>query len=197
MPRIIIVIVLFLSSFGSFAQIATPEKRKFNIGVYAGLSIWKYKPMVALDMNYKGTTLRSMPNYNYYALGLTQEIMKLSPVFYNLYWTASVYGGIGTQSIQYAFNDPNFTSNPSYAAAIQNANTPPNYTKTTYTYIANTGLKTYFGKRMYTHVMGGIMVNSSKGNGQTTTETLPYFEFGLGFLFFKTYPALKREETQE
>jgi hypothetical protein len=190
MPRIIVVVVLFLSSFGSFAQISTPEKRKFNIGVYAGLSIWKYKPMAALDLNYKGTTLRIMPNYNYYSLGLTQEIMKLSPVFYNLYWTASVYGGIGTESVQYAFNDPGYVSS-------KPTDTPPNYTKTTYTYIANTGLKTYFAKRMYTHVMAGVMVNKSHGNGQIQTEVLPYFEFGIGFLFFKTYPTLKREETQE
>jgi hypothetical protein len=190
MPRIIVIVVLFLSSFGSFAQIATPEKRKFNIGVYAGLSIWKYKPMVALDMNYKGTTLRIMPNYNYYALGITQEIMKLSPVFYNLYWTASAYGGIGTENIRYAFNDPAF-------AATKPADTPADYTKTTYTYIVNTGLKTYFAKRMYTHVMGGVMINNSQGGGQKDSEVLPYFEFGLGFLFYKTYPALKREETQE
>jgi hypothetical protein len=190
MPRIIVVIVLFLSSFGSFAQISTPEKRKFNIGVYAGLSVWKYKPMVALDMNYKGTTLRIMPNYNYIALGLTQEIMKLSPVFYNLYWTGSVYGGIGTESVQFAYNNPIY-------ASTKPANTPADYTKTTYTYIITTGLKTYFAKRMYTHVMAGTMINKSQGGGQNQTEVLPYFEFGVGFLFFKTYPALKREETQE
>jgi hypothetical protein len=190
MSRIIIVIVLFISSFSSFAQISTPEKRKFNIGVYAGLSIWKYKPMVALDLNYKGTTLRVMPNYNYYAIGLTQEIMKLSPVFYNLYWTGSVYGGIGTESVKYALNTPGYSG-------LKQPDSPPDYTKTTYTYIVNTGLKTYFAKRMYTHVMGGVMVNNSQGGGQKNSEVLPYFEFGIGFLFFKTYPALKREETQE
>ena len=95
MQKIVIIVGLFLVSFSSFAQISTPEKHKFNIGIYGGLSIWKYRPMLAVDLSYKGTTLRLMPNYNYYALGITQEILKISPVFYNLYWTGSLYGGYG------------------------------------------------------------------------------------------------------
>jgi hypothetical protein len=180
MPRIIIVAGLFLLSFCSFAQISTPEKRKFNVGVYAGLSIWKYRPMLAVDLSYKGTTLRLMPNYNYYSGGITQELVKISPVFYNLYWTASVYGGYGFE----------YDVLPSISLE--------NVKKNVYTGVFSTGLKTYFAKRLYTHIMGGVMYNQYQEAGvKNSSEVLPYFEFGLGFQFFKTYPVLKREETAE
>ncbi len=179
MPRIIIAVGLFLMSFSLFAQISTPEKRKFNVGVYCGLSVWKYRPMAAIDISYRGATLRLMPNYNYYSVGYTQEIMKISPVFYNLYWTASVYGGYGVQKDML----------PSVS--------PFEYDKVTYTGIVNTGIKTYFGKRLYTHIMGGVMYNQHETPYEVATEVLPYFEFGLGLQIFKTYPNLKREETQE
>lgn len=181
MPRIIIAVGLFLMSFSLFAQISTPEKRKFNVGVYGGLSIWKYRPMVALDLTYKGANLRLMPNYNYYSIGYTQEIMKISPVFYNLYWTASVYAGYGID----------YEALPSVSST--------EFKKITYTGIVNTGLKTYFAKRLYTHIMAGVMYNQNRTEAlsKTTTEVVPYFEFGLGLYIFKTYPHLKREETEE
>ncbi|HSZ24268.1 MAG TPA: hypothetical protein VK766_01045 [Cytophagaceae bacterium] len=182
MPRFVLIAVLFLSSFSSFAQISTPEKRKFNVGIYAGLSVFKYKPMVAIDLSYKGTTLRLMPNYQYNAVGITQEILKISPVFYNIYWTASAYAGYGTQDMEFA-------TNPS-----------SNFTQKTYTGILTTGVKTYFAKRLYTHVMAGVMYNQFSGGNASQREPsnlIPYFEFGLGFLFLKTYPKLKREETEE
>ncbi len=181
MPRILIVAGFFLLSFSSFAQISTPEKHKFNIGVYGGLSIWKYRPMLAIDLSYKGTTLRLMPNYNYYSVGITQEILQISPVFYNLYWTGSVYGGYGYEYDNY----------PKISAE--------NFKKVTYTGVVATGLKTYFSKRMYTHIMGGVMYNKTQVNGlpeEDKSQLLPYFEFGLGFQFFKTFPILKSEEME-
>jgi len=180
MPKIIIVAGFFLLSFCSMAQISTPEKKKFNVGVYAGLSIWKYRPMMAVDLSYKGTTIRLMPNYNYYSAGISQEIMKISPVFYNLYWTASLYGG-------YGFEYETFP-----ALGLDNVK------KNVYTGVLTTGLKTYFAKRLYTNIMAGVMYNQSQVvSMKKNNEVLPYFEFGLGFQLFKTYPQLKREETAE
>lgn len=181
MPRLLIIVGIFLISFSSFAQISTPEKHKFNIGIYGGLSIWKYRPMVAVDLSYKGTTLRLMPNYNYYSVGITQEILQISPVFYNLYWTGSLYGGYGYE----------YEALPSVSAT--------DLKRITYTGVATTGLKTYFSKRMYTHIMAGAMYNKSEIDGISgmgKSEVIPYFEFGLGFQFFKTFPVLKSEEME-
>ncbi len=181
MPRIVVALGLFLISFNLFAQISTPEKKKFNAGLYGGLSIWKYRPMVSLDLSYRGATLRLMPNYNYYSIGYTQEIAKLSPVFYNLYWTASVYAGYASDT----------EALPSVSAT--------EFQKDTYIGIVSTGLKTYFAKRLYTHIMAGVMYNQheTRGLGKSETQVVPYFEFGLGIQLFKTYPHLKREETEE
>ncbi len=181
MHRIIVVVGLFLMSFSLFGQISTPDKRKFNIGVYGGLSIWKYRPMASIDVSYRGATLRLMPNYNYYSVGYTQEILKISPVFYNLYWTGSIYAGYGLDH-----DMAPYISNEEYDIKI-------------YTAVVNTGLKTYFGKRLYTHIMAGVMYNQKEIAflSKTKTEVLPYFEFGLGIQIFKTYPNLKREETEE
>ncbi len=180
MSRIVLILCLFALSFTSMAQISTPEKRKFNIGLYAGLSVWKYKPMIALDLSYKGTNLRLMPNYKFYSAGITQEITKLSTTFYNLLWTASVYGGFGKDSVL-------FTVVPT-----------DSYERNTFNIIGATGLKTYFSKRMYTHIMAGVMYTKSNPVGADDEKTWnPYFEFGLGFHFFKNYPQLKREETEE
>ncbi len=191
MYKIIILIGFFLLSLCSLAQISTPEKRKFNVGIYAGLSIWKERPMAAVDFSYKGSTLRIMPNYKYYSLGFTQELAKLSPTFYNLVWTASVYGGLGNELD--GFPDPK--SNTTSAAGKNS------YTKNTTTGILSTGLKTYFAKRMYTHIMGGVMYNKNTGGAshgvKDSSEIIPYFEFGIGMNFFKNYPKLKPEETEE
>jgi hypothetical protein len=179
MHRLLILAGLFLLSFQSMAQISTPEKRKFNAGLYGGLSIWKYKPMVSVDLSYRGTTLRLMPNYKYYSVGLTQEITKLSPVFYNLYWTVSAYAGYGNEGLRM----------PAISAT--------ELTKETYTGILSTGLKTYFAKRLYSHVMAGVMYSEAQTKGlPTEAEWAPYFEFGLGINLFKTYPQLKREEQE-
>ena len=74
-----------------------------------------------------------------------------------------------------------------------------NFKKVTYTGVVATGLKTYFSKRMYTHIMGGVMYNKTQVNGlpeEDKSQLLPYFEFGLGFQFFKTFPILKSEEME-
>lgn len=183
MFRIILTIALFFFTYSVNAQISTPEKRNYNIGFYGGLSVVNYKPMVALDLSYKGTTLRVMPNYSYIGLGLTQEIMQISKVFYNLYWTASFYGGVRTDEVTFA------------------ASPASNYSKTTYSGVLSTGVKTYFAKRMYTHIMGGVMYSVPQGgDGSIDVHKptyVPYFEFGLGMHIFKNYPILKREETAE
>ena len=190
MPRIIVVVGLFLLSFTSFAQISTPKKRNFNVGACFGLMLWKQRPLLALDINYKGTTLRLMPNYRYYSVGITQEILKISPVYYNLYWTASVYGAYG-----YAFD----TKMP--IPTVDNYDPSNEYKRIGYTGVFATGLKSYFAKRMYAHVMGGVMYTKNIGGVDfgvaNSTEVKPYFECSLGVLLFKTYPKLKPEETQE
>jgi hypothetical protein len=190
MPKVIVVVGFFVLSFASFAQISTPTKRKFNIGVSVGLMIWKEKPMAALDLSYKGTTLRIMPNYRYNSVGITQELMKLSPAYYNLYWTASVYGAYG---YLYDAKLP--------VSSIDTYNPQNEYKRMTYTGIATTGLKTYFAKRMYANVMGGVMYSKSMGGTNygvaNSTEVKPYLECTLGILLYKTYPKLKPEETQE
>lgn len=183
MSRVTIVIGFFLMSFCSVAQITTPEKRKFNIGFYGGLNIVKQRPVLSLDINYKGTTLRVMPNYRSLHFGLTQELLKISPTFYNLYWTASLYGGTSFD----------FDQVPSLSTE--------EYKISTTTGIFTTGLKTYFSKRCYTHIIGGVMYNMHSGGKEfgvkDKTELLPYFEFGIGVLVSKTYPKLKPEETEE
>jgi len=182
MQRILVVLSFILVSLTVQAQISTPEKTKFNVGLYAGLSIMEYRPMGAIDVSYKGTTLRVMPHYHYYGLGLTQELVKVSTVFYNIYWTASFYGGYRADSVV-------FSGNP-----------VDNYYKKTMSGTLSTGIKTYFAKRMYSHIMAGATYSqSSGGNGVEihTPEIQPYFEFGLGVQIFKNYPKLKSEETEE
>jgi len=179
--RIALITGLFLMTFNSFAQISTPEKRKFNIGLAGGLSVWKFRPMVALDISYKGSMLRLMPNYNYYSIGYSQEILKISPVFYNLYWTASAYAG--------------YQIEPQTVPSISSSD----FNTYTYTGVINTGIRTYFGKRLYTNLTGGVMYEKhvTPLTSKTSTDLLPYFEFTLGVQIFKTYPHLKAEETKE
>lgn len=190
MTKVIIVVGLFLLSFSSFAQVSTPVKRKINIGACVGLMIWKEKPMVALDLSYKGTTLRIMPNYRYNSVGITQELLKISPAYYNLYWTASVYGAYG-----YSYD----TKQPIPMTSTYNSENE--YKRITYTGVMATGLKTYFIKRMYAHIMGGVMYSQSTGGVNfgvaNSIEVKPYVECTLGVLLYKTYPKLKSEETQE
>ncbi len=190
MPKVIIIVGLFLLSFSSFAQVSTPAKRKINIGACVGLMIWKEKPMASLDLSYKGTTLRIMPNYRYNSVGITQELLRISPVYYNLYWTASVYGAYG------------YLYDTKFPVPTINAYDPQNeYKRTTYTGVVATGLKTYFAKRMYAHIMGGVMYSQSTGGVNygvaNSTEVKPYIECTLGVLLYKTFPKLKSEETQE
>jgi hypothetical protein len=180
--RIVFIAGLFFLSLSLSAQISTPDKTNLNVGLYGGLSVVNYKPMVALDLTYKGTTLRLMPNYHFIGVGLTQELLRLSDVFYNIYWTASMYGGYRGDPVEFAAKPSN------------------NYYKSTYTGVVNTGIKTYFSKRMYSHIMGGIMYSQSAGGNGVEIhdpEILPYFEFGLGVNIFKNYPKLKPEETLE
>ncbi len=173
MRKILIVVVTLLSlAISSYSQISTPAKKKFNMGVYAGINILRYKPIVGLDFSFVGTTLRGIVGYQYYSVGLSQELLMPSKVFYNLYWTGTIYYAGGKDDVKGNFQSA----------------------------ILATGLKTYFAKRFYTHVMAGISYSSYATRafpGDDLNEVQPYFEFGLGMNIFKNYPHPKIEETEE
>jgi hypothetical protein len=167
--------VLFLSlifTFSlSFAQIKTPEKRPFNIGIFSGVGGINFTPIPGIDLTYKGTNLRLAPGYRVYSLGVTQQIMPLSEVFYNWYWIGSLYGAIGKE-------DDLFATGPGLKVSTSDFTNG----------ILLTGVKVFFSLRWYSQLQAGAIYTKYETPGYPSDESVaPYFEFNIGFNLFRSY----------
>jgi hypothetical protein len=172
---LIFFICLIFSS--AHAQIKTPDKRPFNIGLFTGLGgVVLNPPIPALDIHFKGNILRVAPGYRDFAGGYTREIMPLSKVFYNWFWIGSLYGGIQKEDNLYP---------PLSARGVA--------TTTHYSGMLLSGVKTYFAKRWYSQFQLGLKYNVDKTPDYANKSSfMPYFEFTIGINLFKNF--LNEEE---
>lgn len=163
--RFLLILILFVSTFVSFGQTESPQRRVFNIGTFVGWGGASVAPIPTLDLRYRGTTLRIAPGYHYNGIGITQEVFPLSKSFYNVYWLASAYYVQGTQEIH-----PNVI--------------------TDYTSISGlVGIKYYMGTRFFSEFQLGVVNSKKTTPGYDTTNKLsPYFEFGIGINLFRNFP---------
>ncbi|MCU0429366.1 MAG: hypothetical protein MUF42_05280 [Cytophagaceae bacterium] len=177
----VFLIVVFAGLHFLNAQISTPPKRKYNMGVYLGANVRLIRPFASLDLTAGRFTLRLMPNYQYYAAGITAELAQFSKVFYNHNWLLGFNAGRGVY-----FNR--------YDKVVSAPDIKSNYT----TYQLHTGLKTYFKSNFYTILsVGASRTEYVTDNFANEIEYLPYIEAGIGIHFWKSYPKLKAEETED
>ena len=160
-----ILFLLFFIPFFGFAQPEVPPRKSFNIGTFVGIGGASLIPIPTVDVRYKGTTLRIAPGNTYNGAGITQELFPLSESFYNVYWLASVYYVRGTESIH------------STAKTHFNA------------YSLLGGLKYYMGTRFFSELQLGVEYRTKSTPGfENTSQTSPYFEFGIGVNLFRNFP---------
>jgi hypothetical protein len=163
-------LVFLLAGAISFAQIKTPDKKPFNVGIFSGIGGLNFTPIPGVDLQYKGNILRLAPGYRVMGAGYIREILPLSEVFYNWYWIGSLYGAIGKED------------------NLLGATPGETITSTTYKGIVMTGAKVYFHRRWYSQIQGGVSYTQYKASGfPTDTELSPYFEFSLGINLFRNY----------
>ncbi|MCS6823462.1 MAG: hypothetical protein NZ529_04140 [Cytophagaceae bacterium] len=179
--------VLLTSSLVSFfcissmAQISTPPKKPFNLGIYFGGNVVKYSPFLASDLSIYNTQFRLLYFYTYspkiklgkptIGLGISQELAKTSIVFYNVKWIASSY-------LLYE-NEYNRHAAPAVDVDLK--------TKVLSGVFA-TGLKAYFLERWYSILQAGVSISKYSTPGYADEkELLPFFEFGVGINLYRTY----------
>jgi hypothetical protein len=183
-------LLLFVITAGQlFSQIEKPKKKPFNIGVYEGIGGVNINSFPALDLSYKSTMLRVSPGYLAFTAGLSQEIMRVSPTFFNCYWVASLYYSKSSYNGIYAHSH------------VKKMDERPDKSQRL---MLLTGAKIYFAKRWYSIAQLGVQYISHERytstfnpvsgivfviNNPPKKEILPYFEFGIGFNLFKTYPT--------
>jgi hypothetical protein len=184
--------LLIITGFQSFSQIEKPKKKVFNIGVSEALGGISYNSFPSVDLNYKSTMFRISPGFLAFSAGISQEISHFSPAFFNCYWVGSVYYSVSAPNGIYAhkyLEKREETPDKSNRVAIL------------------TGAKVYFGKHWYSIAQLGIQYISHErysstfitGSGtpvlvienEPKKEITPYFEFGIGFNIFKTYPTVE------
>lgn len=167
--RAALTILCLLSCFNIFGQIVPPEKKKFNIGIYDGIGGVNFSPIPAADIHAFNTTLRLAPGNDYWAIGIYQEILPLSKVFYNWKWIVST--GYGSRKEEGLF----YGGGPT---VISKGNS----------LILLTGLKAFIGSRFYSQFqLGYINTHYKTENFPDKRENGVYFEFGLGVNIFKSF----------
>jgi hypothetical protein len=163
---ILVFSVTLLFPLISFSQISTPAKRPFNFGFFSGIGGVNFTPIPGIDLHYRGTVLRIAPGYRDNAVGIVQEIIPLSEVFYNWYWIGSLYAATG------------------YEKDVYGVSVRTNHFKG----ILLTGAKVYFNTRLYSQLQGGMVYTKYSTSGYPSDEEItPYFEFSLGINLFKSY----------
>ena len=181
-------LLFVITAVQSFSQIEKPKKKPFNIGIYEGIGGVNFNSFPALDLNYKSTMFRVSPGYLAFSAGLSQEIMRISPTFFNCYLIASLYYSKSSYNGIYAHSH------------VKKMDERPDKSQRV---ALLTGAKIYFAKRWYSIAQLGIQYVSHERYTSTFTayssvfvidnapkkEILPYFEFGIGFNLFKTYPT--------
>jgi hypothetical protein len=181
--KFVAIVIFSLINLESTAQIIKPSKRNFNIGISSAIGGLNISFFPSADISYKNTMLKVSPGFMAFSAGISQEIMPLSPAFYNVKWVASAYYSYGSYKGMYAKN---------FVAGLDKA--PENVSRG----ILLTGVRIYFGKRWYSTSQIGIAYSSFReytseiGNYKITTPAsssiIPYIEFGIGFNLFKTFP---------
>lgn len=155
------------------AQILRPTKKDFNLGLFDGLGGANITPVPAADITYKGVTLRLAPSVNTFTAGGHVELLKISDIFYNWYWIASGYYGIGKEEAYFGIGKD---------ASVKRA-------------FLLTGVKVYFGKRFYSQFeIGGIREAFEHREAVSKQKLAPYYEFGLGISLFPTYLPVQSPE---
>jgi hypothetical protein len=172
MKKITSLLFLFFSASTLLvAQIKTPDKKPFNIGIFSGVGGVNFTPIPGIDLHYKGTLLRIAPGYHVNSIGLIREIIPFSKVFYNCYWIGSLYGASGFEFNKYGSPDPTVSLRSDFTKGM-----------------LMTGAKVYFAKRWYSQLQAGLSYTKYKTPGYSDDkEYAPYFEFCLGINFFKNY----------
>jgi hypothetical protein len=174
-----IFILANVSTF-TFAQIKTPEKRAFNVGIFDGVGGVNFTLVPGLDFQFKGNILKVAPSYRAFAIGYSREILPISKVFYNWYWIGSLYGGFAKED-------------DVHPAVIPGTNTPTSITTTFQRAALLTGARFYFAKRWFSQFQAGALYEIDKTPGRSNTSSvIPYFEFCLGVNLYKSY--LKEED---
>jgi hypothetical protein len=169
---ILAILVIFSVAFSSEAQINPPKKHAWNVGLFTGLGGLNFTPIPGIDGQYKGTIVRGVIGYKVLGAGVTQEVARISPVFYNGFFVLSAY----------------------YAQGQEESVTGFSGTADFKRYIGMAGVRFYFGSRFYSSFQGGVMVSSYTGHSDKN-ETIPYFEFNIGINLFRNF--LPREIPSE
>jgi hypothetical protein len=171
MKRLFSVLILFFVLHTVSAQIETPPRKHFNVGVFMGYGGASYVPIPALDIRYRGTNLRLAPGIRYNGIGISQEIIPISKTFYNCYTIASFHYVIGDKDV--------------HRGVVTDFES--------YTLLA--GLKYYVGGRFYTELQVGInkTINTTPGF-YDSDPTGPAFLFGFGINIFKNFTKPNLEE---
>ncbi|WMJ73077.1 hypothetical protein RCC89_07870 [Cytophagaceae bacterium ABcell3] len=179
-PVIALIVLLCILSHHASAQLPLPERRSLNIGVAAGLGGASYSYFPSVDMSYRTTSLRVSPGFRDMSVGVAQEILPISEVYYQWKWVGSFYyirskydgtwPGVGTFI---------FSSEDAHRFA------------------ALTGLKLLFGSRFYSYLQVGVIHSRYEGvnrerdgaflSREAYGEWMPYLEFSIGINFFRNY----------
>lgn len=171
MKHLFSVLFLLLVVHTVTAQIETPPRKPFNVGVFIGYGGASYVPIPALDVRYRGTNLRLAPGIRYNGIGISQEIIPISKTFYNCYTIASFH---------YVKGD--LDKHRGVATDFES-----------YSLLA--GLKYYVGGRFYTELQVGInkTINTTPGYDDAD-PTGPAFLFGFGINIFKNFTPPSLDE---
>jgi len=170
------IFILANASAFTIAQIKTPEKRAFNVGIFDGVGGVNFTLVPGLDFQFKGNILKVAPSYRAFAIGYSREILSISKVFYNWYWIGSLYAGYAKEDDVH----PSLVVTNKLTTTFQRA-------------AVLTGARFYFGKRWFSQFQAGALYEIDKTPGRSNTSSvIPYFEFCLGINLYKSY--LKQEE---
>jgi hypothetical protein len=180
--------LFFITGFQAFAQIEKPKKKPFNIGIYEGIGGVNLNSFPSVDLNYKSTMFRISPGYLAFSAGVTQELGNFSRNFFNCYWVVSGYYSVSSYNGIYAHKH------------VEKMDDRPEKSQRV---AILTGAKIYFRKHWYAIAQLGAQYISHESYLSTYStipepimipakkEILPYFEFGIGFNIFQTYPTAK------
>ncbi|MCU0416621.1 MAG: hypothetical protein MUE33_05490 [Cytophagaceae bacterium] len=164
MRSILFILSLSVCTLKSFGQIETPPRKHFTTGIFIGYGGASYVPIPALDIRYRGTTLRIAPGIRYQGIGLSQELFPISKSFYNCYTLISLHYIKGDKDVHNGV----VTEFDSYSALA--------------------GLKYYVGGRFTTELQLGVnkTINTTPGF-EDKDPVSPSFLFGFGIYLFRNF----------
>jgi hypothetical protein len=181
--------IFFIAGLQAFSQIDKPKKRPFNIGIYEGIGGVNLNSFPAIDLSYKSTMFRLSPGYLALSAGITQDIIPFSRNFFNCYWIVSGYYSVSFYNGVYAHKHvEKMDDRPDNSQRVMLlTGAKINFAKHWYA-IAQLGAQ-YINHARYTSSYAQSASPTLVVDNPAKKEILPYFEFGLGFNIFKTYPS--------